>query len=302
MLIGSSTSHILQIVTSAASTINVSGSVVTVSTATPPVVDGTNTAPVLLATISTATTTSVVVGAASTTKRIDELQCRNANASISCDVTFQRTDGTNTDPVYKATLLAGESISYSNGLWVHYDSNGVVKTPAAQVLQNQSTSTVSAGYASDTYLAGSSITMPSNGPQVGTRYRLLFDMVKTAAGTATPIINVRFGTAGSTADTARLTFTFAAGTAAADTGQFELNLHFRSVGSGTSAVIVGTIQCRHSLAATGLTSTGAAGMGQFTTVSSGFDSTPAGSILGVSFNGGASFSGTNTLVEAQLQV
>jgi len=302
MFVGAGTSAKLQVITSASADIEVSASKVVISTATPPVVDGTNTNWINLASITTNTTTDIVVGVASTITRVDEVQCRNAHASISCDVTFQRTDGTNVNTVYKATLLAGESCSYSNGLWVHYDTNGVVKTPAAQVLQNQSTSTVSASYASDTYLAGSSITMPRNGPQVGTRYRLFFDMVKTAAGTATFIVNVRYGTAGSTADTARLTFTFAAGTAAADTGSFELNLHFRSVGSGTSAVMVGTIKCIHALAATGLTSTGAAGSAQFTTVSSGFDSTPAGSILGVSINGGASFSGTNTLVEAQLQV
>lgn len=167
------------------------------------------------------------------------------------------------------------------------------------MLNNRSTSTVSAGYAADTYLAGSAINMPTGMPVVGTTYHLMFDMVKTAAGTATFVATVRYGTAGTTSDAAILTFTFTAGTAAADTGTFELWLHFRTVGSSTSAVVVGTIQCRHHLAATGLTTLGAAGMGQITTVSSGFSSTPAGSILGVSINGGASFSGTNTIVEAQ---
>lgn len=170
---------------------------------------------------------------------------------------------------------------------------------AFPLLANRSVSTVSAGYAADTYLAGSSIAMPAGGPVVGTKYRCVFDMVKTAAGVATLIVTVRYGTAGTTADAALLTFTFAAGTTAVDTGQFELNLHFRTVGSGTVAVVVGTLTCQHALAATGLISTGASGIGQFTTVSSGFNSTPAGSILGISVNGGTSFSGTNTLVEAE---
>jgi hypothetical protein len=170
---------------------------------------------------------------------------------------------------------------------------------ASPMLNNRSTSTVSAGYAADTYLAGSSITMPAGGPIVGTTYHCMFDMVKTGAGTATAILSLRYGTAGTTADTALITFTFTAGTAVADTGTIEVWAHFRTVGSGTSAVIVGKAEIRHALAATGLTTLGASGQGQITTVSSGFNSTPAGSILGLSFNGGTSFSGTNTIVEAQ---
>lgn len=166
-------------------------------------------------------------------------------------------------------------------------------------LNNRSVSTVSAGYAADTYLAGSSIAMPAGGPIIGTRYACGFDMVKTAAGVATFIINVRFGTAGTTADAAILTFTFTAGTGVVDTGTFEVLLHFRTVGAGTSAVVVGKAECRHALAATGLITLGASGQGQITTVSSGFNSTPAGSILGISVNGGASFSGTNTIVQAE---
>jgi hypothetical protein len=170
---------------------------------------------------------------------------------------------------------------------------------AAPYRTNRSVITVSAGYAADTYLAGSSITMPAGGPVVGTAYHCVFDMVKTAAGTAAFTVTVRFGTAGTTSDAALLTFAFTAGSAVADTGRLELFLHFRTVGSGTAAVVVGQISCDHQFAATGLTTQGAAGFAQITTVSSGFDSTPAGSILGLSVNGGASFSGTNTIVEAE---
>lgn len=165
---------------------------------------------------------------------------------------------------------------------------------------NFSTATVSAGYAADTYLAGSNISMPASGFTAGMRYSCVFDMVKTAAGTATPVVTLRIGTAASTADAAIATFTFAAGTAAADTGTIEVWAHFRTVGAGTSAVLVGTCDIFHALAATGITSTGASGVGQITVVSSGFDSTIASTKIGLSFNGGASFSGTNTIVEAEL--
>ena len=162
-----------------------------------------------------------------------------------------------------------------------------------------SPSTVSAGYSADTYLVGSAVPVPLGGFVSGMRYVCTFDMVKTNAGTATPAVVVRIGTAGTTSDAAILTFTFAAGTAAVDTGTFTVIAHFRL--AGTAAVLAGTCECRHALAATGLTSTGASGQGQIAVVSSAFDATPANTFIGVSFNGGASFSGTNTVVEAELK-
>lgn len=153
------------------------------------------------------------------------------------------------------------------------------------------------GFASDTYLAGSGILIPPGLVRAGTMYHLIFDMVKTAAGTATPTINIRFGTAGTTADTSRLLFTFTAGSAAADTGIFEVWCHWRSVGA--SSVLVGVAQVRHQLAATGLTTGGTGGSFTVPVVSSAFDSTVPNSIIGASFNGGASFSGTNVLQQAK---
>lgn len=172
---------------------------------------------------------------------------------------------------------------------------------SATIKANASTATVATAFATDTYLAGSSIVAPSTGFLALSRYTCTFDMVKTAAGSATPIVVVRVGTAGAVGDAAILTFTFAAGTAAVDTGTFVVTAHFRTVGSGTTAMLVGTCEVRHALAATGLASTGASGQGQLSVVSSGFDSTVANLSIGVSFNGGTSFSGTCSLVEAELR-
>src|SRR5262252_5236035 len=182
------------------------------------------------------------------------------------------------------------------------DTSGTYVSPTiSSIRSNPSTATVSAGYAADTYLAGSNITVPPGGFVALARYQCTFDMVKTAAGTAQFTITLRIGTSASTSDASIISFAFAAGTAAADTGTFEVFAHFRTVGSGTNAVVVGTAYCSHALAATGLISTGASGNGQITSVSSGFDSTPAGSVIGLSVNGGASFSGTNTIVETELR-
>lgn len=176
---------------------------------------------------------------------------------------------------------------------------GLRLNPAAPFLVNAA-AVGQTGFAADTYLTGSNILLPPGRPIVGSTYTLTFDMTKTAAGTAAATLIVRYGTAGAIGDTARLTFTFGAGTAAVDSGVMWVQCHFRTVGAGTAAVLAGQATWVHHLAATGLHSTGASGVGAVFVVSGGFDSTPAGSVIGASFNGGASFAGTNTICEASL--
>lgn len=167
----------------------------------------------------------------------------------------------------------------------------------ARIVYNASVSNQGPGFASDTYLTGSSIAIPSGSLQAKSIYRCRFALTKTAAGTATPIINVRFGTNGSTADTSRGTLTFSAQTAAADEGVFEVVVVFRTVGSGTSAVIQSSGQLRHRLSITGF-GTGVSEPEAAT--SAGFDSTVANSIIGLSVNGGTSAAWTVTQVTTEL--
>jgi len=169
------------------------------------------------------------------------------------------------------------------------------------VLTNQSVTTPAAGFAADTYLVGSSILLPNGFARVGTCYRLSFDVTKTAAGVAAPVLIVRFGTAGSVADAARLTFTFNIQTAVVDNGIFDIIALFRTVGSGTLAVLQGISNLRHNLAVTGLGSVNPAGWQSLIVTSAGFDSTPNGSIIGCSVNGGAAAAWTISLVRASLE-
>lgn len=162
------------------------------------------------------------------------------------------------------------------------------------IKKNQSVSSQT-GFSSDTYLTGSFIVFPS-APKVGTTYKLVFDVTKTAAGTATPIINIRLGTAGSTADTARCTLTFGAGTAVADTGLFEVRCTFRTVGSGTSGVLQAISRLVSNLTTTGLSNAKKAVLA----TSSGFDTTVSGLGIGASYNGGTSAAHTIQLVRAEL--
>lgn len=195
-------------------------------------------------------------------------------------------------------LVAADQFAVAQSSVSKSATASVIRQYVGAGLSSAAVVTVSGGYAADTYLAGSAITIPTAGGwKVGTQVGWIFDMVKTAAGSATFTIIIRMGTAGTVADPAILTLTYGAGTAAADTGLFGVEVTFRTVGSGTSAVIQGITQCPHALAATGLHSTGVSGWGAIIGTSAGFNSTTQ-TIIGLSVNGGASFSGTNTLVQA----
>lgn len=155
-----------------------------------------------------------------------------------------------------------------------------------------------AGFAADTYLTGSFVLIPANRLKIGSLYRVKFQVTKTAAGTAAPVITVRSGTAGTTADTSRVALTFAAQTAAADDAIIELFCTFRAVGSGTTAVLHASGMIDHRLASTGF-STANTSITQGT--SAGFDSTTAGLGIGISVNGGTSAAWTVNMVQAELQ-
>jgi hypothetical protein len=180
-------------------------------------------------------------------------------------------------------------------------SNGTTWSSAApevRTVYNQSTGNQGAGFASDTYVTGSDVAIPATGLQAGSRYHMIFEASKTAAGTAAPVLTVRFGTNGTTADTGRCTLTFSAQTAATDTGTFEVWVTFRTVGSGTSAVMQCVGQRRHGASVTGF---GTLVSQTIKATSAGFDSTVANSIIGVSANGGTSAAWTVSLVQAELE-
>lgn len=205
---------------------------------------------------------------------------------------------TNVAPGTPSTGYASVYIDSTTKLLTSVNDAGVTQTAPLWKF-NQSVAAQGAGFSTDTYLTGSNISIPSGYPRVGTSYHATFDVSKTAAGTATPILVLRIGTLGTIADAAICTFTFGAGSAAVDVGTFEVWGVFRTIGSGTSAVVQGRAEIRHTATATtGIITT----EGQTIQVtSSGFDSTIANSIVGLSVNGGASASWTVQLVTAELR-
>lgn len=197
-----------------------------------------------------------------------------------------------------AGVLAAYADSTSKQLSTKNDA-GAINTPVFGA-KNQAVSSVT-GYAADTFLVGSSIPLGLVSPLLaGSRYHLIFDVTKSAAGVAAPTVIIRFGTAGTVADAAILTFTFNAQTSVADNGTFEVWVTFRTVGAGTSAVLQGMAILEHNLAITGLGSVNPGGWQQVLVTSSGFNSAVASSIISASINGGASASWTVTLVQAEV--
>lgn len=198
-----------------------------------------------------------------------------------------------------ATPASGQVVVFpeSVGKRLSYkDDAGRTYTLGEGCIRNQATAAVT-GYAADTYLVGSSITIPASLTlQAGSIYRCKISLSKTAAGTAAPTLILRIGTAGTTGDAAIFTLTTAAQTAATDTGFIEVLFTIRTVGA--AATSTSTVVALH-------TSAAAAGLGyaspQITeTAGTAFNSTTASLIIGISLNFGASASVTTTQVEAEL--
>ena len=179
-------------------------------------------------------------------------------------------------------------------------SDGTNFTSYPQDIFNSSVSSQSPA-AVDVYLAGSNVVVAAGDFKAKGQYRCVFDIVKSA-GTGIIVLSLRIGTTGTVAsDTARITFTFpAAGTSVADTGTMEVIVNWRTVGSGTSAIVSG--QCRaqkNTITAAGLWGTTSAALTIVGTVSGGFASNTATNI-GLSFNGSTAFAGTITTIQATL--
>lgn len=166
-------------------------------------------------------------------------------------------------------------------VWTGVDDTGLARSNGG-LLVNANTANVVANTA-DTYLAGSEIIVPNHGLQAKTTFHWRFSASKTAAGVAGPVFSIRVGTAGTTADTARLTLTGPAQTAAVDVGTFDLTVVLRNVGA--AGVLAGALAIIHN---TG----GATGFANsispvIENTGAGFDTTTANLIVGVSCNPGA---------------
>lgn len=163
-------------------------------------------------------------------------------------------------------------------------SNGTWQVVGPQTAYNYSTAAQTPSATTRTYIAGSSIVAPVAGKfKIGSTFRWRIQLTKTAAGTASSTFDICFGTAGTTSDTARVSFTKKAGTGVADTGFVEIMCTIRGPLSA-SCVAVGTFALVHDLNSTGHATTANVVVN---TVSSAFDITAA-TTVGVCITSGAS--------------
>lgn len=139
------------------------------------------------------------------------------------------------------------------------------------LLNNFSTALQTPTAATRTYITGSDVAIPANKLQIGTMIRWTFDITKTNAGTAAAasFIDIAFGTAGTTADTARVTFDKPAGTAVVDNGMVVVTMIVRGPLSA-SGVVAGHMNLTHNLASTGIAKVPCVNV---TTISAAFDVT-----------------------------
>tara|TARA_R110000868_G_C10612854_1_gene741554 strand:+ start:51 stop:677 length:627 start_codon:yes stop_codon:yes gene_type:complete len=158
---------------------------------------------------------------------------------------------------------------------------------------NFSTASQAPAAATRTYITGSNIAFVAAGLQAGTILRWMFNMTKTGAGLAASTFDIAFGTAGTTADTARVSFTKPAGTAVIDEANVIIFCVIRSIGA--AGVAVGKFNMTHNLAATGHALIPCVDV---VTVSAGFDMTALTNV-GVCITSGAADAITIQLCTAE---
>lgn len=292
MLVGhASTPDELEVVTSSAATVDAYATFVDSTQAAPPAPENPNAAHALISSATTTVLTTAPTNATIRVRGIKSISLRNRDASASCQVTVQidrNSAGTDVVQLHSVTLAPGECLEYDDQLgWYE-----LAASPAAVVGTNKSTAAQGPGFSTDTYITNSDLLLDGIGAiSIGRTYCWRVSITKTAAGTATPIIQIRVGTAASTSDTSRVTFTFGAGTAAADTAEVEIEAMFSAVGGSAVLRCVASAAC---LPSTGWSSTSKA----LFVASSAFDATPANSKIGLSYNGGTSASHTINIVRA----
>lgn len=172
------------------------------------------------------------------------------------------------------------------------DTNGFVRTFGCS---NFSTASQAPSATTRTYIAGSALSVPTNKLQVGTCFRWSFNMTKTAAGVAASTIDICVGTAGTTADTARVSFAKPAGTAVVDEAQCEVWCICRGP-VGASGVFVGEFLMTHNLQITGHAIIPCVVVN---TVSGTFDITTANLIVGLCITTGAADAITIQMCQAE---
>jgi hypothetical protein len=147
-----------------------------------------------------------------------------------------------------------------------------------------------------TYVIGTALRIPDTGLRVGTVMKWRFNLAKTAAGSATSLVEILAGQAGTIADLTQISIIKPAGTAAADSARVEILLNVRGPISA-SGICTAEFSMIHNLAATGHLVIPAACIN---TVSPPFDLRTPNLIFGIALTTGAADVCTTEIVQSEL--
>lgn len=227
--------------------------------------------------------------AASVYRNVRQMTIRNRDAVLSVDVTVRRIIGAATLECVRMTLTAGDTLQYAESYGFFKVANPVSPPNASYTTADQ---VIAA--ATTAYVVASDIRSSAGRPfRVGTTLQWKIWLSKTAAGIAARTLDVRFGLAGSTADTSRASFAVTP-TAVVDAGQYLVMATFRTIGA-TGVVSIGAILL-HNGATTGL-STGAAAN---SLTNATFDNSNVALVAGISITTGAAEVLTITQVNSEV--
>lgn len=277
-MINLATTGKLQVITGAAGAVDVYSSWVDLS--------GTTVTPGSLPfAITTASTNDVVPAPAAGVRNVKSCFVRN-KSGVTIPVTVQVNISAVAYEIKKTSLPPGAILYYEEGCspWAVYQEGTNFRSIA---VADQSVP-VALTLVNGTVLDATNM-------RVGTMFKWRIAMSKTAAGVAAQTFDVRFGTAGTTADTARLTgYTTGTQTAVADVAEVELDVTIRSISASGTAH--GLFELVHNLAATGFAPTPNVVM---QATSGAFDTTLANLRASISTTPGAAAVTTIHQVEAE---
>lgn len=164
-------------------------------------------------------------------------------------------------------------------------------------LSNYSTAAQTTAAGTRTYITGSAIIVLTGDLKVGMCARWTISVTKNAAGSTAATWAIAVGTAGTTADTDRVSFTKPTGTNVADEGTVTISMIVRATGA-SSGVLVGQFSLVHNLQTTGHAVTPSVVVN---TVSAAFDTTGASGavVIGITATPGTDEVYTFQLVQAE---
>jgi hypothetical protein len=182
--------------------------------------------------------------------------------------TLQQTGNGEPLPMYEAVTASATQGAAS--AMQFYNTNGGFQLG---IIGKPATATQTITGATTALVAGTMVTVPPQGWQIGTTLRWTAYLSKTAFGTAARTVAIKYGTGGNTSDATTIATLQHTPTAVADAGMLTIELTVTALGSGTSGAATAVCSLVHNLAATGLSTTGASGAGFASMTMAGFDTT-----------------------------